>query len=239
MAGILCERRTYANKFSTHSHSFAQLILPLQGKLNIKTKKFDIELDEQHLFFLPPNAIHTFFAASRNEFLVLDIPSHNFLGNNRKLQNEKYQLIDERWKALRYLILQELYNQTDNNQDLLNYASSFMKETNTPASIAYIHDNYNEKITVKKLAELEHFNETYFCEWFYKKTGMTTSCYVQKVRLEKAKKLLEESDLNLLQIAQLVGYSHQSSLTRLFKKHEGIFPWWYRRNRNSDKKIIY
>ncbi len=246
MAGILCERRRYASKSSTHAHSFAQLILPLQGNLNIKTKKYDLELDEQHLFFLPPEAVHTFYAASRNEFLVLDIPSLNFLGNKRKVEKEKYQLIDERWKALRFLILQELYSQTGNKstntqgfQDLLNYACSFMQEITAPASIKYIQANYHEKITSKKLAELEHFNETYFCEWFYNQTGMTPNSYLQKVRLEKAKEFLVETDFNLLEISQLVGYNHQSSLTRLFKKHEGLSPWQYRQNRNLDKKIKY
>jgi YesN/AraC family two-component response regulator len=50
------------------------------------------------------------------------------------------------------------------------------------------------------------------------------------VRIEKAKELLGKTRLSLLEIAQLVGYSHQSSLTRLFKKVEGLNPLQYRIN---------
>lgn len=81
------------------------------------------------------------------------------------------------------------------------------------------------------MALTEHFNVTYYCQWFYNQTGMTPNAYIQKIRLEKAKELLEGTNLSILEIAQLVGYSHQSSLTRLFQKNEGLSPACYKKIR--------
>ncbi|MGB4440463.1 MAG: helix-turn-helix domain-containing protein, partial [Sedimentibacter sp.] len=41
--------------------------------------------------------------------------------------------------------------------------------------------------------------------------------YIQKLRVQRAKELLRYTDLNLIQIANEVGYNHNSSLTRVFK----------------------
>lgn len=85
---------------------------------------------------------------------------------------------------------------------------------------------------VERLASIEHFNVSYYCKWFYNQTGMTPNAYIQQIRLEKAKVLLETTELSLLEIALQVGYSHQSSLTRLFRKIEGSNPILYRKRRN-------
>ncbi|SFG36022.1 EamA-like transporter family protein [Desulfotomaculum arcticum] len=71
---VFCERRTYDKQYHTHSHPYAQLILPIEGTLHYRTPIHDLSLDSRHLFFLPPNFDHTFCATDRNEFLVSDIP---------------------------------------------------------------------------------------------------------------------------------------------------------------------
>lgn len=228
---VKCERRTYTDKCQTHSHPFGQLILPLQGNMNIKTNMFDLELDDKSLFFLPPDFTHSFYGKSKNEFLVLDIPSKLFYTFGVKtFDRELHQVFDERWKAIRYLILQE----TDSSSlsDLVRYSGSLLFQQNIPASIQFIHENFHQQLTVERLASIEHFNVSYYCKWFYNQTGMTPNAYIQQIRLEKAKELLETTELSLLEIALQVGYSHQSSLTRLFRKIEGLNPIWYRKRRN-------
>lgn len=236
---VKCERRIYTYEYQTHSHPYGQLILPLQGELNIKANLFDLKVDDKHLFFLPPDVVHTFSSQNKNEFLVLDIPLKIFYGFGVKTcHSELCYVFDERWKAIRFLILQEASNRYSNNSsmlDLIRYASNLLFQKNTPQSIQYIHDNYNKQLKVESLALIEHFNVSYYCEWFYNQTGMTPNAYIQKIRLEKAKELLEGSNLTVLEIAQLVGYSHQSSLTRLFQKIERLNPACYRKMRKKDK----
>ncbi|SFG79127.1 transcriptional regulator, AraC family [Desulfotomaculum arcticum] len=227
---VLCERRTYDKEYYTHSHPYAQLILPIEGTLHFRTQIHDLSLDSRHLFFLPPNFSHTFCATDRNEFLVLDIPLF-VLPDIGSTDIAMYQVFDDRWKAIRFLLLNEGAKKPCRNsalESLIRYAASFLLEEATPVSIQYIHEHYHEKITINQLASLEHFEASYYCKWFYKKTEMTPNAYIRKIRLNKAKEYLRDTNLSILQIAQLVGYDHQSSLTRLFQRHLGTSPKVYR-----------
>ncbi len=229
---ILCERRTYSNDSSTHSHNFAQLILPLEGKLEITTDNHNLQLDADHLFFIPPGLDHTFYARERNEFLVLDIPVSSFPEvYQTNVNNELFMELTEKLRAIRLLMSYESYpdkNRSRGLTDLLRYTSGLLFHTAVPASIDYIHQHFFEKISLEQLALLEHFNATYYCEWFNKKMGVTPITYIQNIRLKKARELLQETDLSVMEIAQRVGYEQQSSLTRLFRKHLGQSPRAYR-----------
>ncbi|ABR47110.1 helix-turn-helix- domain containing protein, AraC type [Alkaliphilus metalliredigens QYMF] len=228
---LLCETRTYTEKTYTHNHCYSQLILPLQGSLFIKTDKHELSLDENHLFLLPPKCYHSFNSDSINQFLVLDIPRENSLVLlEDTFKYEMHQVLDDRWKAIRYLLLEETRNANKRGlSDLVNYACNFLLDEARPISIQYIYDNFQEQISIDKLAAIENFNVSYYIEWFNKKTGMTPNVYIQKLRLEKAKEYLIDTDLSILMISQLVGYEQQSSLTRLFIKHQALSPSAYRK----------
>jgi len=225
---IVAERRTYTPNQNTHSHNYAQLILPLQGELYINTGAQDLQLDHQTLFFIPPECNHTFHSIVRNEFLVLDIP--HFMLTKKKLYGISFKL-DNQWKGIRYLILNEIDKQSLNGsalKDLYPYISHYLLQEQQPKSIRYINEHYNENITVNKLASLEHYNRSYYSDWFLKETGKSPSAYIQELRLNKAKELLLNTDLPILHIAIQVGFEHQSSLTRLFQKYGEITPSQFR-----------
>ncbi len=63
------------------------------------------------MFFIPPDCKHTFGADKSNEFLVLDIPT-NILNkyDMEKMVGGKEFLFDNKWKAIRYLLLNEAAN---------------------------------------------------------------------------------------------------------------------------------
>ncbi|GEM_PF-141332 len=235
---LICETRTYTEKFYTHSHSYSQLILPLQGSLSIKTGKNELSLNDNHLFFLPPQCDHSYHSVGINKFLVLDIPrdiSLILLGDT--LKHEIRQNLDERWKAIRYLLQEEVRSASKRGlYDLVKYACSFLLDEVRPTSIQYIHSNFHKSISIGQLAAIESFNESYYIEWFHRRTGMTPNAYIQKLRLQKAKEYLVNTDLSLLVISDLVGYKHQSSLTRLFMDHGEVPPREYRKkSRETDK----
>lgn len=233
MNSIKCERRIYDCEFNTHAHSYAQLILPLHGILNIKTNYKKLALEDDHLFFLPPDCEHTFRADKNNEFLVLDIAS-NML-NRYDMENMiggRELLFDDKWKAIRYLLL----NEADNNKcsssiiNLFLYCYDFIADGgNLPDSIKYINEHFTEDIDLKKLAAIEHYNVSYYSEWFKNKMKVSPVEYIQKLRIEKAKELFLNTDLTILQIAQMIGYEHNSSFTRVFKNLEKMTPAEFKR----------
>ena len=230
MNTILCETRTYNSKSETHSHDYNQLILPLEGELILKTSRDNI-VDENHLMLLPTDCDHSYYSKDKNKFLVVDIPPvmKNILAG-MDFSYEYRQYMDQKWRAIRYLLLEESRrNDASSLIELVRYACSFLEKEKMAPSLQYIHENYQSKISIRTLAEIESFNVSYFIEWFTKKTGVTPNVYIQKLRLEKAKKLLADTELSLMMIAQLVGYEQQSSLTRLFKNYENISPSEYRK----------
>lgn len=231
--GIIGEIRSYSDQCDTHVHPYAQLILPLEGSLHIQTDTCCFEQNKQRIFFLSPECNHSFYAKNHNKFLVLDIPSYYLSSQELSGMKETISLnLDSRWEALRFLMLIQVESNCEENESmthLFRYALPLLLEEVLPPSIKYIHENYYKKLTVQQLAELEHYNTSYYCEWFFKQTGTTPFKYIQKVRLEKSKELLLSTDFSLLQIAQQLGYEHQSSLTKLFKEAEKISPSEYRR----------
>lgn len=208
--------------------------------MSIKTDTHELTLDENHLFFLPPKHFHSYYSSDLNKALVLDIPREVSLTLlDDAFNGEIYQVLDDRWKAIRYLLYEEVSNPNKGEiNHLVNYVCSFLLEDVRPISIQYIHDNFQNKISIDKLALIENFNVSYYIEWFNKKTGTTPNIYIQKLRLGKVKECLTDTDLSLLMIAQLIGYEQQSSLTRLFIKHEGMSPSAYRKKYRGMDKIL-
>lgn len=239
LRNILAERRSYSETVYTHTHTHAQLILPLQGAISIDTDE-PHPLTEQSLLFLPPNCQHTFYGHERNQVLVLDIPGQLCPDKDmRRLEKGLCRSMDDRWQALRFLLLNEVNDRPATHQavtDLFRYAYHLLMELTRPRSIQYLHDHYAENIPLTTLAALEGYNPTYYSEWFKKTTGLTPSVYMQKLRLETAKNLLAETDLPILHIAQQVGYEHHASLTRLFRDYEGLTPADYRHKTRKSVK---
>lgn len=234
------ECRIYSDRSNTHDHPFAQLILPLQGTLIIETSRHQLELSETHLFFLPPQCQHTFYARERNEFLVLDIPYALLTqGKMEMLQGGLLASLDERWRAVRSLLLSEI-NDTSKNSDIVHlfqYSYNLLLKDCIPRSLHHIHTNYYQSISLEVLAKLEGYNLTYYCEWFKQLTGKSPKAYIQTVRIEKAKELLASNTCSILEVAQQVGYEHHSSFTRLFQQLEGVTPLVYRQQiRRLEKK---
>jgi YesN/AraC family two-component response regulator len=230
---IKCERRIYDYKLNTHSHSYAQLILPLHGLLHIETNYKKLILEDDHLFFLPPHCKHSFRADNSNEFLVLDI-SKDML-NKYDMENMvggKDVLFDDKWKAIRYLLLNDSANKKSSSSinDLFLYCYHFIADQSISNSIEYINEHFTENVDLKKLAAIEHYNISYYSEWFKNKMKLSPVEYIQNLRVKKAKELLLNSNLTILQISQMVGYEHNSSFTRVFKYLEKITPAEFRKN---------
>ncbi|HEY9734949.1 MAG TPA: AraC family transcriptional regulator [Trichocoleus sp.] len=240
MDHLVGECRTYSALIDTHDHPYAQLLLPLQGALFIETPEGDLTLDESCLVYLSPHCQHSFFARDTNQFVVLDIPkaaiSVEALATTPTCIQQR---MDERWRAVRSLIREDLRAGNPSNSGLrylVGYALSLLPAQQRPRSQQHILDHYDQPLTVEFLARMEGYTVGYFCEWFKKLTGQTPNAYLQQVRLDKAKELLTHSDLPILEIAQAVGYEHHASLTRLFRQREGCSPQQYRHTRILDKR---
>jgi len=95
-------------------------------------------------------------------------------------------------------------------------------------SIAYIHDCYNQGISLTTVANHVNLNPAYFSFLFKKEMGMNFSAYLLQIRVENARLLLKNSTLSLSSIALELGFESQSYFSKVFKKATGITPKQYR-----------
>jgi len=61
--------------------------------------------------------------------------------------------------------------------------------------------------------------------------GMTVRSFLQRLRIEKACSLMDESDLTLSQIAQQVGYTDSKHFADLFRRHKDMSPKAYKKSK--------
>ena len=94
--------------------------------------------------------------------------------------------------------------------------------------LQYIQDHIAEEITVEQLASMLHFHPGYFTKVFKKYIGLSPSQYVNKVRLDKAKFLLKNTDLQVTEVAAKTGFCDIYHFSKTFKAYSGFSPTDYR-----------
>lgn len=107
-----------------------------------------------------------------------------------------------------------------------NTNSSVMQEVR-----AFIASNYQDSnLSLKMLGDQFHLSSKYLSQLFKEEFGEKFIDYLTKIRIEKAKKLLRESDRSIQEVAKSVGYNHAFSFIRIFKKIVGVTPRQYRQD---------
>lgn len=104
------------------------------------------------------------------------------------------------------------------------------QETEIQNAARYICSHFREPLTLELVAERVHMTPSYFSRRFKKLTGFGYKEYLNYVRLKEASRMLLETDLPVMDIAQLCGFSDGNYFGDLFKKEKGISPRLYRKN---------
>lgn len=83
--------------------------------------------------------------------------------------------------------------------------------------------------TIEELARFVNLSESHLQQLFKREFGMPPLQYLRRLRLEKARQLLEESFKNVKEIGFAVGMADQTHFTRAFKDKFGLTPSEYRK----------
>ena len=94
---------------------------------------------------------------------------------------------------------------------------------------AWLSENYIRDDTIRQVVNLSKLAERTLKRRFKAATGMTLIDYVQNLRIEEAKRLLESGAVAVDEISVAVGYEDASFFRRLFKRRTGMTPSHYRR----------
>ncbi|MGG1632330.1 response regulator transcription factor [Rossellomorea sp. NRS-1567] len=107
--------------------------------------------------------------------------------------------------------------------------AKYQREKNNMQQIEeYLQQHYQEDITLQDIADRFYLSREYISRKFKQDHGSTITDYVTNIRMEKAKKLLENPYLKIYEVAYGVGYGNEKYFSKVFKKHVGMTPNEYR-----------
>src|SRR5262245_65119511 len=91
-----------------------------------------------------------------------------------------------------------------------------------------MNDNCGRELSLAEIAGAAYLSEFHFSRLFKKITGATPHAYLASLRIERARRLLAESDLPIAEVGAEVGYASQSHFTKIFREATGMTPRAFR-----------
>lgn len=160
----------------------------------------------------------------------------------KNVQGAEGILFDERGRGSRYLMLS-----LDEYPDLerhwmpahipidMEFEEVIYDPSDSHQAVSLVREmidcGYMHKASAKEYAHRVSMSETYLCRVFKNETGHSIGSYINNERMEKAARLLIESDIMIRDVALTVGYNNFSYFCKRFKKHFGMTPNAYRYSR--------
>ncbi len=165
------------------------------------------------------NSLYTSGGAFSSANLILYL-IEKFAGREPAIHCAKIFQIDmERQTQSPFIIFQ---GQKDHNDDRIKQAQEF------------IESNFQEKISVDQLTSLLALSRRNLERRFKKATTNTVIEYIQRVKIEAAKKFFESSAKNINEVMYDVGYSDNKAFRNVFRKITGLSPVEYRSKYNKN-----
>lgn len=104
-----------------------------------------------------------------------------------------------------------------------------LSRTQTRLLLQFIEAHIGEPISLADLAGIAHLSQFHFTRKFRVEFGCPPHAFLVQRRLDHARRLLARQDLPLKEVAARSGFSDQSHMTRLFRRHFDVTPAEYRR----------
>lgn len=97
-------------------------------------------------------------------------------------------------------------------------------------AVLYIRENYDKDLNMAVVSNHISMNYSLFSYAFKQYTGTNFVNFLKDIRMEKAKELLENTDLRIMEISQKIGYENEKHFMKIFKVTCGVSPTEYRKN---------
>lgn len=141
--------------------------------------------------------------------------------------NEIMSAQNKIWDPLKML---EIYIRVLNSHTYGNSAAEKKKnaEVYIDFCVNYIESNIHDKITVEELSQMLGVSQPYLYKLFIDRFGMSTKEYIIWYKMNRAKKLLNETSMSVTKIANSVGFADVLAFSRAFSKKVNVSPQNFR-----------
>lgn len=92
----------------------------------------------------------------------------------------------------------------------------------------YIRRNYMKEISMQDAARAMNYSDAYFCKLFKQCFDQNFTTYLTHFRMNEAKRLLQNQEMNVKDVSALVGYSDSNYFSKVFKRITGMIPSEFR-----------
>jgi AraC-like DNA-binding protein len=229
--------------FPSHWHEHIELHYVFEGSCRLKYGEEYYDLEVGDCAIINGNELHR-GAGGLCGYIVVLISPEFFESNHvilKKIIRDEYvnelivkmrDLIGMRGsvdlmeaKGYAYLLVSHLIrNYTVKTLGENTYYKYYDKLDKINVAVSFIKENYDKPLTTKQMSLMVHLSEGYFCQVFKEVTGNTAMEYVNRVRIDKAEKMLKKTEMTITEIAFCCGFGDANYFSRMFKKLKGISP---------------
>jgi AraC-like DNA-binding protein len=206
---------------------------------NEPTVEFFTGFTDFEFYNMPPNSI-LFKDGSHilriNSQIKQEITKHCYemLAENDGAQVGKYFMMKAHLMQILLIIVREIIAPDGKKMKGCNF-ESYSRKYAVKRIISYLSENYENKISLDQIAQNMYLSPVYISKIFKEETGDSPINYLINIRLEKAREILVNGERNSVKnIANLVGYEDVYHFSKLFKKHFGISPLYYKKTNEGN-----
>lgn len=116
------------------------------------------------------------------------------------------------------------------NERIVTEYDDYKNKQKVQIALEYIQENFDKDLNMAVVSNHVSMNYSLFSYVFKQYTGMNFVNYLKTLRINEAKKLLEETDKKIIEISCLVGYENEKHFMKIFKSVCGVSPSEYRKN---------
>ena len=121
------------------------------------------------------------------------------------------------------------------NEKIIKEYDDYKNKQKIQMAITYIYENYHTNLNMAVVSNYISMNYSLFSYVFKNYTGTNFVHYLKTLRINEAKKLLEETDKKIIEISYLVGYENEKHFMKIFRSVCGVSPSEYRKNAQIGK----
>ncbi|MDD2972779.1 MAG: response regulator [Lachnospiraceae bacterium] len=152
----------------------------------------------------------------------------NYMGNYKFPEAAYFEMVYDDMQSLK-----EIFSWLGDfvKSELTQYMNDKKEQNYKPIREAkqYINDYFNQSISLEYVSTMVGFNPAYFSTLFKRETGKNFTEYIVEVRMQNAKQLLTQTNMDIVSVANEVGYTDIKYFSKIFKKATGVNPSEYRR----------
>ena len=243
---------TLPSHMDCHDHSYTQIVIGLKGQAEFEVSGFGNMVGPGQGCVVTSGSGHAFGGViEQSDILVLNMPFPSaedplmLQKLNELNQRETYFQLDSQIQKLIRMLVTEMQSRPEDlllsracsdtlvallQRHMSKFSTSYKESRfDLDAIDRYIEQHLSQKISVAQLAGSVFLGESQFHSLFKAQLGITPHQYVLGKRIDMAKSLIKRGNLTLGQVAEISGFSSQSTFCHTFYRLQGVSPSQYKK----------